>query len=70
MTRFTPIRVLVGTSLFASLALAQTAATINTEQQTLATIIPTACNTQCQGWLTTLGVRRPPSPSPRLSQAQ
>ncbi|BGO91896.1 hypothetical protein NBRC10512_007687 [Rhodotorula toruloides] len=55
MARFTPLRVLVGTSLFASLALAQTAAQISQEQLTLATLIPTTCNTQCQAWLSTLG---------------
>ncbi|BGP32590.1 hypothetical protein JCM10296v2_004371 [Rhodotorula toruloides] len=55
MARSTPLRVLVGTSLFASLALAQTAAQISQEQLTLATLIPTTCNTQCQAWLSTLG---------------
>lgn len=64
MARFTPLRVLVGTSLFASLALAQTAAQISQEQLTLATLIPTTCNTQCQAWLSTLGVR--PRPRPQL----
>lgn len=37
-----------------SLAHAQTATEINTEQQTLATIIPGTCATQCQTWLSTL----------------
>ncbi|BGP25124.1 proteophosphoglycan ppg4 [Rhodotorula toruloides] len=55
MARFTPLRALVGTSLFASLALAQTAAQISQEQLTLATVIPTNCNAQCQTWLATLG---------------
>jgi len=41
----------------ASLVAAQTAAEVDTEQQTLATVIPGSCSAVCGTWLSALAVR-------------
>ena len=48
------------------LAVAQSAAEIGTEQDTLSTLIPGTCSAQCSAWLTSLGAC-PVSSSPTYS---
>lgn len=48
------------------LAVAQSAAEIGTEQDTLSTLIPGTCSAQCAAWLTSLGAC-PVSSSPTYS---